>query len=400
MGLIQELVFLFSLSMENLEEKACLCALNRIFGFEPRTGLTLLNHCGSAIEVFRLKEHDLNLLLGAFSKYRGKVTAKAVEQAEKELLRLVSQNIRFCGYGESSYPTLLAQCEDSPIGLYIRSASSVEELWKNETISIVGTRDISLYGRQWCDKIVTGLSETDRRPTIVSGLALGTDITAHRCAIECGLPTIAVMATGPDSIYPIRHHDFAERMAATPGCALISDYPPGTAPLAIHFLRRNRIIAGLSKATILIESKIKGGGMMTCRLAFSYDRDVFCLPGRIDDIRSQGCNELIRQKIAEPITSINRLTDSLGMARTINNTTGWESLLSNTYNQRLPQEDLSLMSRILLEIRKNLGISLDELTARLFQNRQKISELVNMLEIDGFISIDLFQRCSVKVKKM
>ena len=386
--------------MENFEEKICLCALNRIFGFEPRTGLALLDHCGSASEIFRLSNHDQDLLLGAFSKYRGKITPKATEEAEKELSRLSSQKIWFCGYGEASYPNLLAQCEDSPIGLYIRTSSPLEDLWRNESVAVVGTRDISLYGKQWCEKIVTGLSETDIRPTIVSGLALGTDITAHRCAIECGLPTIAVMATGPENIYPVRHHDFAERMADTPGCALVTDYPPGTAPLAIHFLRRNRIIAGLSKATILIESKIKGGGMMTCRLAFSYDRDVFCLPGRIDDIRSQGCNELIRQKIAEPITSIDRLIESLEMKHTDGNGIDWGRLLSRTYCNRLPQEDIALIAGLLLEIRKNFGITVDELTETVLQNRQKVSELVNLLEIDGFISIDLFQRCSMKVKKM
>ena len=386
--------------MENFEEKICLCALNRIFGFEPRTGLALLDHCGSASEIFRLSNHDQDLLLGAFSKYRGKITPKATEEAEKELSRLSSQKIWFCGYGEVSYPNLLAQCEDSPIGLYIRTSSPLEDLWRNESVAVVGTRDISLYGKRWCEKIVTGLSETDIRPTIVSGLALGTDITAHRCAIECGLPTIAVMATGPENIYPVRHHDFAERMADTPGCALVTDYPPGTAPLAIHFLRRNRIIAGLSKATILVESKIKGGGMMTCRLAFSYDRDVFCLPGRIDDIRSQGCNELIRQKIAEPITSIDRLIESLEMKHTDGNGIDWGRLLSRTYCNRLPQEDIALIAGLLLEIRKNFGITVDELTETVLQNRQKVSELVNLLEIDGFISIDLFQRCSMKVKKM
>ena len=139
---------------------------------------------------------------------------------------------------------------------------------------------------------------------------------------------------------------------------------------------------------------------MTCRLAFSYDRDVFCLPGRIDDIRSQGCNELIRQKIAEPITSIDRLIENLEMKHTDGNGIDWGRLLSRTYSNRLPQEDIALIAGLLLEIRKNFGITVDDLTETVLQNRQKVSELVNLLEIDGFISIDLFQRCSMKVKKM
>ena len=124
---------------------------------------------------------------------------------------------------------------------------------------------------------------------IVSGLALGVDITAHAAALEGGLPTVGVSPVGIDDVYPRRHVPFVERMCATPGCALVTDYPPGTFPAAFSFIRRNRIIAGLAGSTVLIESRIKGGGMITARLAAGYGRDVFAVPGRIDDIRSQGC---------------------------------------------------------------------------------------------------------------
>ena len=183
-------------------------------------------------------------------------------------------------------------------------------------VAVVGTRDISPYGREWCERIVHALARTSPKPLIVSGLAIGTDICAHKAALEASLPTIAVMATGTDTIYPYRHRQIAEKMSGTQGCALVTDYPPGTAPLPVNFLRRNRIIAGLSHATILVESKIKGGGMMTCRLAFSYDRDVYALPGRADDLRSQGCNHLIRARMAEPLTSEEDIIDSLGLLTT------------------------------------------------------------------------------------
>lgn len=386
--------------MENFEEKACLCALNRIFGFEPKYGLALIGHCGSAADVFRLKEDELEQLLGPFSKYRGKICVRAVDEAAEELTRLAGIGIVFCGTGEENYPTLLSECEDPPIGLYARTSTPLRDLWNDNSIAVVGTRDISPYGREWCEKIVRALAETDKPPLIVSGLALGTDITAHRSALEAGLPTIGVMATGPEAVYPSRHHDFAARMCATEGCALITDYPPGTAPLAIHFLRRNRIIAGLSRAVLLVESKIKGGGMMTCRLAFSYNRDVYCLPGRADDIRSQGCNELIRQKIAEPITSLTQLTQSLGMLSRPRKSTDLRELVSVSYKGRLSEEEVELMAKILFTIRKSTGICIDEVAAVCNMDLRRTCEAVNMLEIDGFISIDLLQRCSIKTKKV
>lgn len=386
--------------MKNIKEKACLCALNRIFGFEPKIALALIANLGSAENVFSLDAKELDRITGPYFKYKGQICPQAVEQAEEELLRLERQGIRFCGYTEDDYPSLLRECEDAPAGLYIRSASPIKDLWK-ESISIVGTRDISPYGREWCTRIVDAAAGTPDRPLIVSGLALGTDIEAHRAALNRGLPTIGVMATGPDSIYPLRNRDTAERMAATPGCALLTDYPPGTAPLAIHFLRRNRIIAGLSRSTILIESKIKGGGMATCRLAFSYNRDVYALPGRIDDLRSQGCNCLIREKIAEPITSVDTLMSSLGL-KSISRR-GRESFmerLTDCYGKTIPADKIGRMNDILQSIRTERGITLEEISRKTRLGYGLVSEMTGMLEIEGFICIDLLQRCSINYKNV
>ena len=252
--------------MEITHEKACLCALNRIFGFEPKIALAMISHFGSATEIFNLPASELSLLLGPHSKYNGRICSQVLDYSYKELEILRERGISFIGWNETGYPALLKECGDAPIGLYIRGTSSIDELWNNRrAISIIGTRDLSPYGKEWCERIVGGLAEIPQkdRPVIVSGLALGVDICAHNAALKTGLPTIGVMATGPDDIYPSRHRATAETICRTPGSALITDYPPQTAPLAIHFLRRNRIIAGLSEATILVESKIKGGGMMT-----------------------------------------------------------------------------------------------------------------------------------------
>ena len=387
--------------MENLEEKACLCALNRIFGFEPKIGLALISHLGCASKVFSLSKDHLTALLGPYSKHKAKICRQAVDDAAKELLHLSGIGISFCGITEPYYPSLLKECEDPPIGLYIKSVTPLSCLWQEERIAVVGTRDISTYGKEWCSRIVKSLTDTPERPAIVSGLALGVDIEAHRTALDYGLPTIAVLPTGPDSIYPYRHRAHAERIASSPHSALVTDYPPGTAPLAIHFLRRNRIIAGLSKATILIESKVKGGGMMTCRLAFSYNRDVYALPGRIDDTRSQGCNELIRQKIAEPIVSASSLVESLGLTfRTQLKGTDSSVLLERHYAGRIPSGELTLLKNIHSIIRKDRGITIEEISDFIGAGYPKTAELTGLLEIDGFIITDLLQRCSINPKFM
>ena len=387
--------------MENFEEKTCLCALNRIFGFEPKTALALISHLGSASDVLRMSAEEKDRLLGPHSKHKATIHLKAVEDARSELLALQDKGIRFCGITEDMYPQLLKECPDAPIGLYIRSSTPPQDLWKSNSVAVVGTRNITPYGKEWCPRLVKGLSAAQEPPVIVSGLALGVDIEAHKTALDCGLPTIAVMATGPDEIYPQRHRTFAERMALTPGCALITDYPPGTSPLAIHFLRRNRIIAGLSRATVLIESKLKGGGMMTCRLAFSYDRDVYALPGRIDDMCSQGCNDLIRRKIAEPVTSVSSLAEGLGLScRRIASKPDIRSLLQSHYRPAHSEEDISMLSSVMNAVSRNRGITVEELGEHLNIGYIRAAELTGLLEIDGFIITDLLQRCSINPKIM
>lgn len=378
-------------------EKACLCALNRIFGFEPKIGTSLISHLGCAAKVFELKQKDLDAILGPYSRFRGEITEANVGKAAEELEKLEAKGIRFTGWSEDGYPELLKDCEDAPVGLYIRSSTPDVLLWgRRKSVAIVGTRDISPYGREWCTRIVRRFADTPEKPIIISGLAIGTDICAHRTAIDAGLPTIAVMATGPDTVYPVRHTDFAERMASTPECALVTDYPPGTAPLAVHFLRRNRIIAGLSEATILIESKIKGGGMMTAGLAFSYGREVYAVPGRIDDICSQGCNNLVRKKMAEPVTDMSALLESLGMSagKSRERMSGKEKIES-LYGSTLPRDKVEMMTRILLHIKKHRGTTVEELSCACGLSYSLVSQMTGLLEADGLITVDLLQRCSI-----
>ena len=386
--------------MMNIEETYSLCALNRIFGFEPKLAHALISHLGSASEVFRMSAKDMDLLLGPYSKFKGRINIRAYHEAAEELERFSGKDIRFIGFGSDPYPELLTECEDAPLGLYVRSRTDPHDLFaEKRNIAVVGTRDISAYGQEWCRRIIFEFGRASKKPVIVSGLALGTDICAHAAALEAGIPTIGVMATGPESIYPYRHREIAERMVSTPGCALITDYPPGTAPLAIHFLRRNRIIAGMSEALILVESKTKGGGMMTSRLAFSYNRDVFALPGRVDDLRSQGCNHLIKNKIAEPIGSAEDLITSLGF-QTSDRIRGMstEDMLGSMYKGRNNGTDIAQMCSIVRTIKANRGITLDEISASTGLDYQNTVHLVSIMEMDGLISIDLLQRCTINTR--
>lgn len=436
-------------AMDENYETVCLCALNDIFGYEPRVALALLENLGSARAVFGMTEEEKDAVFGPYGKHRGKICGKALDRAEGWLRSLRAEGASFIGFTSAEYPSRLKACADAPVGIYVRGDSPPGEMFGGgHYVAVVGTRDISPYGEQWCRDMVRTMADSGSAPCIVSGLAYGTDITAHRTALECGLPTLAVMATGTDRVYPARHSSFAGRLAHLPGCGLVSDYPPGTSPVPLNFLRRNRIIAGLSDCVIIVESDIRGGGMVTCRQAFSYDRPVFALPGRGDDRRSRGCNHLIKEGVAEIIESLDGLNLQLGLpsggktspsgpvsgnrdrfsggqdavgesqcrlsggqravtdASVSPGTDGAPGPCSGTgrarerlterYSGMLPDERVRAMADILLKIREMRGIDLDGLCRETGLPYRNVSELTSLLENDGFISVDLLRRCSIR----
>ena len=291
-------------------------ALNAIFGNEPKFSHHLIDALGSASAVFSLSEQERLELFGPYNARAAQITPAALEAAQAEYERLSAQGCQFLDIFDEGYPEALRECPDAPLLLYVRSATPAAELFGGRpAVAVVGTRDQSLYGRECCQRILRALSEAPSKPLIVSGMAIGVDVTAHAAALDGGLPTIGVSPVGVDDVYPHRHAAFAERMCSTPGCALVTDYPPGTFPAAFSFIRRNRIIAGLAGATILVESRARGGGMITARLAAGYGRDVYAVPGRIDDVRSQGCNQLLKEQVAAPVASPETLPVSLGLGR-------------------------------------------------------------------------------------
>ncbi|MGN0188803.1 MAG: DNA-processing protein DprA [Candidatus Cryptobacteroides sp.] len=391
--------------MSGYDENICMCVLNRIFGDRPKVARGLVERLGSAEEVFRAGEERLREAL----PYRAEVSRicdREYERSEAELKSLEAHGTRFINCRSPIFPAFLKECPDCPSGLYVRGDWPATAQDSGVTgIAVVGTRDLSDYGREWCRRIILRLSETEERPMIVSGLAIGTDITAHRSALEFGLPTVAVLPTGPDRIYPACHSRDAQILSERKGCAIVTDFPPGTPAIKYNFLRRNRIIAGMCPSVILTESRIRGGGMTTARAAFSYDRNVFVLPGRADDSRSQGCNYLIREKIAEPIISGDTVAAVLGLTplghRDGSDGGNWSrDALKDRYGRSLGAEDIGTMAEIILAVKRERGITLDGLSERLGTGIAKTASLARILQCDGIIDIDLMDRCSIRINKI
>ena len=378
-------------------ENVALCALNRVFGEQPAIALRLIDLAGSPEAVFTASPVSLHGMLGPFSKYSGALTSELLDNTFIELERLSGLGCRFVGMDEPAYPELLRDCPDAPVGLYMRCAPETSGVPSDRPlVAVVGTRDISPYGRQWCRAIVSALAASPHPPAIVSGLAMGTDIIAHTTALERGIPTVAVLPTGIDDIYPACHRQHAAAIAAAQDSVLVTDYPPGTQPLAWNFLRRNRIIAGMSRACILVESKRKGGGMMTARLAFGYDRDVFALPGRVDDVRSQGCIQLIREKVAEAIEDTASLVLALGLDSRRRRRHGClEERLTALYGP--PGDERSaLLTAIALHVRENTGCTPEDIVRALGLRIGEVIGALSTLECDRVLSCDLLQRYSLR----
>lgn len=383
--------------MENFQEKACALTLNRVFGFKPRISREIVDTFGSASAVFALDRESLNSLFGPYGGLQNCICGRELDESCRELERLQTSGCGFIAFSEQAYPALLRECPDPPAGLYYRSSSPPEKCFGNPLpIAVVGTRDISPYGREWCSRIVGNMAGASSKPSITSGFAIGTDITAHLAALDNGLQTVAVLPTGIDDIYPPSHRRIADRLALTPGCALVTDYPPGTSVQKLNFLRRNRLIAGMSASTLVIESKRRGGAMMTARLAQEYGRNVFALPGRIEDPRSAGCNLLIREKIAEPVIDIAGLTEQFGLVGL--NHRREDSPLPRAAEMYANDPDRDGLTAVLDCIAHRRGITPEELCHQTCLHYGDAVRRISRLENDGFIRTDLLQRCFIVTK--
>lgn len=228
---------------------------------------------------------------------------QALEQAEAEVAFLERSGVKALYFTDEAYPQRLRECEDAPVVLYVLGEADLNE---GHMVSIVGTRHATSYGEGFIGRLVNDLSKRLPDTTIISGLAYGADIAAHREALTHQLPTVAVLAHGLTTIYPAAHRNVAARIVKEGG-ALVTEY---TSKAPVHrgnFLARNRIVAGMSDALIVAESAERGGALVTARIASSYDRDVFAVPGRVGDPYSAGCNNLISRQLASLLSSPDQL---------------------------------------------------------------------------------------------
>ena len=277
------------------DQLVCLCALSKVFAYHCAVGRQLLDAFGSPAGIFAAGRQEVAGALSHAGTLLDQLFNPALlDWAAKEVHWAAAEGIRLLAPDDPAYPRRLSACVDAPLLLYCKGAANLNA---ERTLAVVGTRKATWTGRESCRRLVGRLADLNEKPLIVSGLALGIDGCAHTTALESGLPTVGVLPCGLDEIYPRQHRDMARRMIDQGG-ALVTDFPRGTAAVAQTFLRRNRIIAGMADATLLVESFRKGGGLITASLAASYQREVFAVPGRLTDASFEGCNRLVAKQEA------------------------------------------------------------------------------------------------------
>lgn len=282
-------------------------ALTMIKGVGHQIAHQLMCAIGNEKAIFTEKKHLLEKIPGIGSYTSAEILRPEVlRRAEKEMAFIEKNKITTFFYTDEKYPFRLKECEDAPLLFYFKGNANLDA---TKIISIVGTRHASEYGLNNTEWLIRDLGSQYPNLLIISGLAYGIDIAAHRAALKHGLPTVGVMAHGLDRIYPPSHRNTAINMLENGG--LLTDFPSETNPDRPNFVKRNRIVAGLSDATVVIESAEKGGSLITADIAFSYGRDVYSFPGRTTDEHSKGCNTLIRQNKAGLITSASDLVSAL-----------------------------------------------------------------------------------------
>ncbi len=281
----------------NDQELFYLLALQKVEGVGDIIAKKLLQHCGNAEAIFKSKSSQLSGIDGIGTVLLKNIKDKTIfESADKELKFIKSNNINTVFFKDDNYPEKLKHCIDGPVLLF---TSGKIDFANRKIISIVGTRQITSYGTEFCKKLITDLAPLN--PIIVSGFAYGVDIVAHQAAMENDLQTIGVVAHGLNQIYPKVHTKYVAKMEQNGG--FITEFWSASNPDKENFVKRNRIVAGISEATIVIESADKGGSLITANMANDYNRDVFAVPGRTTDKFSQGCNNLIKTQKANVLTS-------------------------------------------------------------------------------------------------
>jgi len=339
-------------------------------GIGDRVGKKLISYCGSVEAVFKEKKDALLRIPGI-----GKATANSIinhtsfERAEQEINFIIKNKIKPLFYTDSEYPQRLLNCEDGPLMLYYKGKANLN---KKRIISFVGTRRATTEGQMNCDRFIEGMVKKD--VLIVSGLAYGIDSFAHKKAISEGIETVGVLGHGLDRIYPSQNKKLAANMIEQGG--LLTEFKSGTKPDRENFPQRNRIVAGISDAVVVVESAASGGALITADIANSYNRDVFAIPGRLTDVYSEGCNRLIKINKAALAESPKDIAYIMG----------WDDSKSNVKSQRELFITLSPEQKQVLHIiEKNKKISIDNIAMLSKLSTSKVASALLTLEFEGLI---------------
>jgi DNA processing protein len=328
-------------------------------------------HFGSARAVFAARKKDLEAIEGI-----GEVRARSIKsftdftRSEEEMAFIEKYKITPLFITDSNYPQRLLNCYDSPVLLFYRGNA---DLNASKILAVVGTRNHSEYGKMLTEKIMEDMAGEDI--LVLSGLAFGIDSIAHKAALKHGLPTVGVLAHGLDRMYPSQNKTLAKQMVEQGG--LLTDFTSGTNPDRQNFPKRNRIVAGLCDGLLVIESGKKGGSLITAELANSYNKDVFALPGKTTDAKSEGCNYLIRQNKALLVTSAADITENMG----------WQPKKKPAAAQRKLFIELTAQERTVTDIlAQQASIQIDELYIKSGLSSSEAAAALLSLEMQGIVA--------------
>ena len=346
-------------------------ALTRMTGFNFQTTLQLYQELGGGKAVYDHRQDLGDVLPESTPRLREamKDWDSALHRAAEEMDFIIKNNIQVLALNDDNYPQRMKECADAPIILYYRGSANLNQRY---VLNIVGTRRCTTYGQDLIRRFVSDLRTLCPQVLIVSGLAYGIDICAHRNALQQGYETVGVLAHGLDQIYPPHNRDTAIKMLTQGG--LLTEFMSQTNADKVNFVRRNRIVAGISDATILVESAAKGGGLITCDIARNYDREVFAFPGAVGMPYSEGCNRAIRDNLAALITSAEDFVQSMRW-QTIQQTPG--AVERQLFPDLTPEEQrvVTLLQQTndlqlnIISVKTNIPIG--QLTALLFQLEMK-----------------------------
>jgi DNA processing protein len=350
-------------------------ALTQLKGVGDITAKNLVAYCGSAERVFKVTKAELLRIPGIAEINADKLlfnlkNKEAFEIAEKEICFIEENQIRPLFFTDENYPQRLKFCHDSPAMLYFKGNVSLNA---ERIVSVVGTRTPTRYGLKMVEDLIRDLKETGI--LVLSGMAYGIDIHAHRASLDNGLETVGVLGHGLDIMYPQVHDGTAREMISRGG--LLTEYTSGTNPDRENFPSRNRIVAGMSDALIVVESKLKGGSLITAEIANSYNKDVFAFPGRAGDECSTGCNAFIKRNKAVMIESAADLLYCMG----------WEQKEQKKKSNQIPLfTNLTEKEQQLIEIiRKKENVHVDELCHSASMSMSEVSGLLLQLEFSNIV---------------